>query len=194
MTDQDFWPRSVPGEWKKVGRAIAGATSEDVIARFRQQALAASLRQNGGCRLFEEIADALETNLYGSPERWQSAVDDIRRRSGFDVHTRCALDAAMALRERPDALLFAGSDELRQQLAERTVVRLSRRYEDTAVRRVTGEAPTMPPTLDDESVRYFARALRERPDGAGIKAPRRQRKRAGTAALLRRVIGRGEEK
>lgn len=192
MTDQDFWPRSVPSEWRRVGQALAGSTSAEAVTRFRQQALAASLRQNEGCRLFEEVARALETNLYGSSERWQSELDDIRRRSGFDAHTRCALEAAMALRERPDALLFAGGDELRRQLAETTVVRIARRYEDTAVRRVTGEAPAAPPSIDEESTRYFGRALRERPDGAGIKAPRRRRRPLGTAALLRRVIGRDE--
>ena len=186
MTDRDFFPRDVSSGWRKVARMRANG---DLGDSAREKALADSLRRNG-CRQLHQVAQLLTEHLLSPPERWHSELDAISRLSGYDAHTRCAIDAAIALRERPHEIAFAEPSHVAQRLAETTIERIARRHEDRALSSTDGLSWAEPAPPRDQAVRALARQLLEAPDGSRIRAPRRARPALGTAALLSRVVSR----
>lgn len=194
MPDNDLVPSLLARPWRQPFRAALEGSSMQEVGDEIRLALAAALRQHGGCPGLEQLAYAARyAAVYADLPAWDRA-----RQRFLDINGRQVLAQIMA--REGDALLGASADELRAMRDEEACRRLTvgglKRWVDECMwgrardllletydtydrARAFERAAT-----DSASLPGMAERLLAHPTGDGLRAPARALKPRETASLL----------
>jgi hypothetical protein len=192
MPDDDRIPSYLTARWRKVLRCLQGRESAERTAEAVTGALAATLRTAHGVPGLRGIAAQMqEAATDGTVTR--SRVPDsaeARRHAPTDIAERAAAALAATM---PDELALVSSDEAAMILARRLLADLAFHYGlDRMAPLLTAEGTydagelqsLLAEILASEQISKLAKRLLARPNGAGLRAPRRRRLRVPIEDLL----------
>jgi hypothetical protein len=192
MPDDDRIPTYLTAPWRKVLRFLQGREPAERTADAVTRALAATLRSAHGVPGIQGIAVQMQqAAATGTVAR--SRVPDsaqARRHVPTDLAERAAAALAATM---PAELALVSPQEAELLLAQRLLADLAFQYGfDRMAPLLTGEGTydagelqaLLAEILASDQVSKLAKRLLTRPDGAGIRAPRRQRRRMPLKDLI----------
>jgi len=194
MPDNDLVPRRLLRPWRQPFRAALEGDKAAEVGDEVRLALAAALRDNGGCPGLEQLGRAARyVAVFGDLPAWEQAS-----RRFLDLNGRGVL-AQIMVREG-DALLGGHVDELRAMRDQEACQRLAigglerwvdermwgrardlllEQYEDFSRTRAFERAATAHASIEEIADRLLAH-----PTGDGLRAPNRAVKARETVSLL----------
>jgi hypothetical protein len=182
MPDDDRIPRYMTAAWRRVFRCLQGRESVERTSDAVTRALAATLRTAHGVPGLHSIASQMQDAAASSVA--QSRIPDseeARRHVPTDIAERAAAALAATM---PEVLALVSPDQAALMLAERVLAGLAYHfgldrmapllvaegtYETGALHALLAEI------LASEQVSKLAKRLLVRPNGTGLRAPRRRR-------------------
>jgi hypothetical protein len=197
VPDDDVIPRRVPRHWKKAARMAGGTGSAEEVARRLTLALAATLRESGGCPGLGAIGAGLAKSVRGESE-WRIEEARLREELGDHSHIATALRIARTLAESRSGGLAGLSDtDVKQMLATEVLTRLTARNFFGRIR--PGLAAVRFKSFEDAQsferdcvaampMNSLAQRLLAHESGEGLVAPPSGQPVEGTAALLHKPI------
>jgi hypothetical protein len=192
MPDDDRIPRYLTASWRKVFRCLQGRESVERTADAVTGALAATLHTSHGVPGIRGIAVQMQQSAADGTVGQSRVPDseDARRHAPTDIAERAA---AMLAATMPDVLALVSPDQAALMLANRVLADLAYHYGlDRMVPLLaaegtydTGELQALlAEILASEQISKLAKRLLARPNGIGVRAPRRRRFRRPLEEIL----------
>lgn len=184
MPDDDRMPRYLGAPWRKVHRCLQGREPVERTADAVSVALAATLRATHGVPTLAGIAAQMQEVASGYPPAARSRLpgsQEARRHVPTDIAERAAGCLAVTM---PEVLALVSPEEASLLLARRLLADLAYHYgldriAPLLVAEENYDAGELQSLFDDvlasEQVSKLAKRLLDRPNGKGLRAPRRRR-------------------
>jgi hypothetical protein len=191
MPDDDRIPRYLTASWRKVFRCLQGRESVERTADAVARALAATMRSAHGVPELQSIAAQMQDSAASAGAQSRvSGSGEARRHVPTDIAERAAAALAATM---PEVLALVSPDQAALMLAERVLADLAYHYGLDRMAPLLAAEGTydtnelqalLAEILASEQISKLAKRLLTRPNGAGLRAPRRRRLRIPLEDLL----------